>query len=161
MSAINNEHDSKINVNQYILVDNVLYEIGLSFISVRDGQWKRKLIFSPKIIFLFHLWYLFVKIVCIFVNNSNTLSLLIMGDIGHYFQFKNIWNILLILFSTMIISSRFVNYYNYTHGIELTFRLFKVLSGLHSIISIGIDNNNHDIQSRTSSSSTIRKLIIL
>ena len=115
MGVINIEDNSILNVNPNILVDNVLYEIGLSFISVRDGQWKRKLVFSPKIIFLLNIFYLITRIICIYVNESNSLTLLIMGDIGHYFQFKNIWNVILSLQAIMVISFQFLNYYNYNY----------------------------------------------
>ena len=65
-------------------IDDLLYENGLLFTSVKEEPKKRQLIRRPKFIFLFNVFYFWQKLLVLFTEDEFTLSV-ICGDFTHYF----------------------------------------------------------------------------
>src|SRR5690242_17889377 len=84
-------------------VDDLLYEIGLCLTSVRERP-KRRAIDSPIVIAIVCSIFLVQRIASIFIDDHD--YLVILGDFGHYLNFKILLNILFIIISLMALTSQ-------------------------------------------------------
>ena len=127
-----------------ISVDDILYEIGLSFTSTRDGQRKRKLLYNPMTIFITMIIVAVKAIICICTEGTNHLANLILVNIGIYYNFAVYWKIIILLATIIVIISHGINLHNFKRGIEPTFvRVFQMMSGLVTPKSVGLTNVHH------------------
>ena len=125
--------------------DELLYEIGLCLTSLRERP-KRWPINNPVFIAIINSIYLSERVVSILVPESERQILLLVGEIGLYFDIKVQWNLFLILASMIGLSSQTLYYYNYRKGIKPTFlRVFQVMSGSVAPLSVGL-NHRRDIR---------------
>ena len=80
--------------------------------------------------------------VAILVPGSDRQILLLMGDVGRYFNMRIYWNLALNLGSQIVITNQLNYYYNYSKGFEPTFlRVFQMMSGSVAPLSVGLTDN--------------------
>ena len=123
-------------------VDDILYDIGLSFTSVRDHQKNRKFIHNPIMLTTINTFMLANKLSCLFIDESDELKLKLLGEAGHYFGIKNILCIMGCLVTIIMLFSQWVYYNNYKHGIEPSFlKVFQMISGSVTPSSVGLNSD--------------------
>ena len=119
-------------------IENILYSIGLSHQSIREGI-KRSLFFSPK----------FIAIIILSFTINQTLSLLTVDEFSHLLLnelslgmgIAYYISIDLIIISLMTLFMQSVYYWNHKRGLEPTFvRVFQVMSGSITPSSVGLTN---------------------
>lgn len=119
-----------LKVNNYNIswrMDNILYEIGLSFESYST---KRKRKFNSKTILVISNTILFMTFSTISIFNEEFEVALMLGDLSSFVRLKFYGNLAKILCCLLIFSSMWIYYYNYRKNVEQTFIvLFRGLSG--------------------------------
>src|SRR5690349_20902335 len=98
-------------------MDDIFYDIGLSFASTTDHMKKRTVFRRPIVILIMNISYIITGIISILVNDEYWLFLL--GDTGHVIGLKYHMRALTISLCLMTISYQAIHYYNHKHGIAL------------------------------------------
>ena len=111
-------------------MDDLLYDIGLSFESGKELPNKRHFFRNPYFIFTFASILLFQKLF-VFTTDDEFTLLAICGDVTHYFlSMKLVMNVCMCLVFSLILCSQLIYYYNYRCGVKPTFlRVFKMIEG--------------------------------
>ena len=121
-------------------VDDILYRIGLSFNSLRDGP-KRQLFFNPFLKFSFLSIYLLKEVFIIVMNEENDLLFKIMGSFGHLMSVRQHISMAFILASLLALSTQTIFFINYWNGIKETYLgVFQMMSGSVPPIRLSLTN---------------------
>ena len=83
--------------------EDILYERGFSLTSVRDRP-KRRLHNNPLIVAVITGMFLIMKIISIITPEDDIQTLLLFGDVGHFFGIKLHYNMVFIFASIMELS---------------------------------------------------------
>ena len=119
-------------------IDDILYGIGLPIDSVIP-QPKRKWFFHPILVFSFVSFYLIKELISSLLSDENELYFKVMGNYGHFMGIRRTLSLAFVLFSSFILSSQLIYYYNQRNGIKPTFlRVFKMMSGLVTPKNVGL-----------------------
>ena len=127
-------------------IDDILFDIGLTPTSTREEQRKRRLFYDSRTVFIVLLLYSIVKALCLLVDQHNPLAKYLC-DFSPLVGLTYHWNSSTLVFALSTLWLQIHYYTNYRCGIEPTFlRVFKMLSGTVSPISVGLTNQK-DINS--------------
>ena len=118
-------------------VDDILYEYGMSLYSVSEDT-KRSRIYSPKLIFILSIVELMKSIAILMTDDNDILRLQIL-DFGICFNFKIIWNYIIVLGCVQIISMQMLNYISKREGLKNEhYAILGMMAGRQSPSSFGI-----------------------
>ena len=106
--------------------DELLYEIGLSFDSLRDVHKKRRKLYYPLVIMLFNMIMCAQKVAGLLIKDGYTL--IALGCYGYFYGINFHANMSIIFASVFITFCMTFNYINHRRQIVPTFlRLFQVI----------------------------------
>lgn len=111
-------------------MDDILFDIGLSFTSIRIEPKSRHFARNPRLIFFYLLLFMAQKLLSIFCDDEITL-LVVFGDVSHYygFEMKVLLNVFICLECSLTLSSQVIYYYNHRRQIRPTFlRVFQKIA---------------------------------
>ena len=127
-------------------VDDIFYDIGLSFQTNKDMPTKRNLIHNPIVILTFLLTLVILKIVTLNIIVNEDVWAIYLGDIGYMYGMKNLFNSFQIVINISPIIFLLINYNNFKRHIKPTYvTVFQVMSGSITPMSIGL-NSEHDLK---------------
>ena len=125
--------------------DELLYDIGLSFDSLRDDHKKRRKLYYPLVIMLINMIMCGQKVAGLLIKDGHTL--IAIGCYGHFYGINFHANMAIIFASIFIAFCMTFNYINHRRKIRPTFlRLFQVI----------LSNFNHDVTSNKISFNFLR-----
>ena len=110
-------------------VDDVLYRIGLSLISVKEHP-KRWLIDNPMIVFVINSIFLMEKVVTCCLSEDHEQVFRMLASSGHFLSIRRCFDLHFLLDALLILFSQLIYYYNHKRRVCPTFlRLFSMMSG--------------------------------
>ena len=138
-------------------MDNVLYNIGLSFDSKKSEPKRRRFINNPIIIFLVMIWFVITGAICLTTDDPKTLYM--FGDVGRQYNVKFHNNVMKILFGLICLSFQCIYYWNHKREIKPTYIVvLEAIEGSISANSIGVYNEIEFEKLRTLSSRLSRMI---
>ena len=127
-------------------VEDILYEYRISLTSVSEDT-KRLRINNPKVLFVISFVELIKRIAIFMTDDNDILRLQILGDIGVYFCFKNIWTLMVLFSIILTILIHIIYFINNTKGMKNEhYAILRMISGRHSPRSFGIYKYNDVIK---------------
>ena len=100
--------------------DDILYEIGLCLTSVRDPP-ERQLHNNPLIVFTLITLFMIGRTLSIITPDDDIQTLLITGDVGHFFGLKLHYNMIFIFGSILCLVFQLIHYLNHRNSIKNKF----------------------------------------
>ena len=118
-------------------VDDILYDIGLSFNSCRDEPKKRRLIYHPGLILAINVINIIFVAINYYMNSTNELVAYALFDIDYFLGLKHRAKFTQLIAMTTVLFNQCIYYYNYKRGIEPSFlRIFQLMTGLFFHVTV-------------------------
>ncbi len=109
----------------------------MSLISTNNDR--RHPIYNPCLIFCVNIVAIIKSIISLLLPESNEKLFVYNGDFGHFIGMRLHFNIALILFNILALTSQLIHFYNYKNGIKPTYlKVFAMMSSLVSPKSVGL-----------------------